>query len=46
MSLIEARFYSRCLQKKTGMLLLLPEDLEPPFPVMCLLHGLSDDYGT
>ncbi len=46
MALCELRYRSSALEKHTGAMVLLPEsaDLEPPFPVMYLLHGLSDDY--
>lgn len=46
MALVEVRFFADSLQKKTGMMLIVPEGVKGPFPVMYLLHGLSDDYST
>ncbi|MGC9455572.1 MAG: alpha/beta hydrolase [Phycisphaerae bacterium] len=45
MSLCEVHFYGESIDKKTAMNVLLP-DGEGPFPVLYLLHGLSDDYTT
>lgn len=45
MPLCELRYFSRALGKHIGAFVLLPETESPgPFPVMFLLHGLSDDY--
>lgn len=46
MALVEVKFFAASLQKKTAMMVILPEDLKGSFPVMYLLHGLSDDYTT
>lgn len=43
MALAELRYYSQALGKQTAAMVLLPEG-EGPFPVLFLLHGLSDDY--
>lgn len=38
------RYRSEALQKHTEAIVLLPKpEFEPPYPVMFLLHGLSDD---
>ena len=44
MALCELRYFSEALKKQTAAFVILPEKGEPPFPVMYLLHGLSDDY--
>jgi S-formylglutathione hydrolase FrmB len=46
MALLELRYFSQALGKMTGAMVLAPEqeDLHGPFPVLYLLHGLSDDY--
>lgn len=46
MALCELHYRSSALEKHTAACVILPEDpgLSPPFPVMYLLHGLSDDY--
>ena len=43
MALCEVRFRGQSIEKQTGMNVILP-DGEGPFPVLYLLHGLSDDY--
>lgn len=43
MPLAELRYFSPALGKQTGANVYLPEG-EGPWPVMFLLHGLSDDY--
>jgi S-formylglutathione hydrolase FrmB len=43
MSLAEIRYFSPALGKQTAANVILPEG-EGPWPVMFLLHGLSDDY--
>ena len=45
MPLCELRYFSEALGKHTGANIILPNlNLPGPFPVMFLLHGLSDDY--
>lgn len=43
MSLITAHFRSETLSKQVQLLALIPDHAKPPFPVLYLLHGLSDD---
>lgn len=44
MAFCELKFYSNALQKATAADILLPEQqTQGPFPVLYLLHGLSDD---
>lgn len=43
MALAEIRYFSAALEKQTAVNVILPEG-EGPFPVMFLLHGLSDDH--
>lgn len=43
MPLAELRYFSHALGKQTGANVYLPEG-KGPWPVMFLLHGLSDDY--
>ncbi len=45
MPFAELRYFSSALQKHTSVNLILPDPkLRGPFPVMFLLHGLSDDH--
>ncbi|MCX7801271.1 MAG: esterase family protein [Fimbriimonadales bacterium] len=45
MPFAELRYFSEALQKHTAVNLLLPDPKLPgPYPVMFLLHGLSDDH--
>ena len=46
MAWCELHYRSSALEKHVAANVILPEDtaLTPPFPVMYLLHGLSDDY--
>lgn len=45
MPLCELRYFSEALGKHTGANVILPApNLPGPYPVMFLLHGLSDDY--
>jgi len=44
MSLITAQWHSNTLGMKVSTNLLLPDLGEGPFPVLYLLHGLSDDH--
>ncbi|MGI5878354.1 MAG: alpha/beta hydrolase, partial [Christensenellales bacterium] len=48
MALLDIRFRSSTLQQATAVTVLLPEEREPGFqwPVLLLLHGLSDDHTT
>jgi S-formylglutathione hydrolase FrmB len=45
MATCELRYFSKALQKATAANVILPEtDIDGPFPVFYLLHGLSDDH--
>ncbi|HLK60230.1 MAG TPA: alpha/beta hydrolase family protein [Chthonomonadaceae bacterium] len=45
MAFAELKYFSKALEKATAADILLPESkLEGPFPVLYLLHGLSDDH--
>jgi putative tributyrin esterase len=44
MAYCELRFGSGSLEKQESMNVLLPDGGDGPFPVLYLLHGLSDDY--
>lgn len=45
MPLLELRYYSQSLRKQTAANVILPDpDVPGPWPVMFLLHGLSDDH--
>jgi S-formylglutathione hydrolase FrmB len=46
MAFCELRYRSTALEKQTAASVIVPEDpaLEPPYAVMYLLHGLSDDH--
>lgn len=44
MSFIHAHFFSDALQKQVQCYVLLPDAGRCPFPVLYLLHGLSDDH--
>lgn len=43
MALCQLRFFSQSLGKASEMFVVLPDSGEPTFPVLYLLHGLSDD---
>ncbi len=43
MSLITLHWFSQVLAKQTTTQVLFPDTGKPPFPVLYLLHGLSDD---
>ncbi len=43
MALCTVRFFSQSLWKASEMVVVLPDSGEGPFPVLYLLHGLSDD---
>ncbi len=43
MALLTVQFFSKSLDKQTAMHVILPPG-KGPFPVLYLLHGLSDDY--
>jgi S-formylglutathione hydrolase FrmB len=44
MALIQCDFYSETLQLSTSMNVILPQPVRPRYPVLYLLHGLSDDH--
>ncbi len=45
MPLTDFRYYSEALGMQTAATIILPDpSIEPPYPVMFLLHGLSDDH--
>jgi S-formylglutathione hydrolase FrmB len=46
MACVEIRFWGEALQKASAMNVVLPERIEqsPPYPVLYLLGGLSDDH--
>ncbi len=44
MSLLHVHFFSRALIKNTALAVLMPDQGNPPFPTLYLLHGLSDDH--
>ncbi len=44
MATCELHYFSAGLQKQTAANLILPENGSAPFPVLYLLHGLSDDH--
>ncbi|MDR7476069.1 MAG: alpha/beta hydrolase family protein [Armatimonadota bacterium] len=45
MALCELHYFSPALCKQTAAMVILPEgDFRPPYAVMYLLHGLSDDH--
>lgn len=44
MSFCDFQFYSAALQKQTAAYVILPEAGAGPFPVLYLLHGLSDNH--
>ena len=46
MAFINASFFSPVLGKEVGMHVIMPETGRGPFPVLYLLHGLSDDHST
>ncbi len=46
MALITMQWYSQALESMTAANVLVPETLPGPFPVLYLLHGLSDDYSA
>jgi len=45
MSVMRVNFFADALRKATSMTVILPArtEVDPPFPVLYLLHGLSDD---
>jgi len=45
MAVLRLGFFGRSLSKQTNMTVILPEDApqDGPYPVLYLLHGLSDD---
>jgi len=46
MAFLSVQYYSESLRKAHSMYIILPESAQGPYPVMYLLHGLSDDYTT
>lgn len=44
MALVQAGFWSNCLQKQVQATILLPDQGKGPFATFYLLHGLSDDH--
>lgn len=44
MAFCDLHYFSNALGKQTAAYVLLPETGTPPYPVMYLLHGLSDDH--
>ena len=44
MALIQCDFYSEALQLSTSMTVILPQPVRSRYPVLYLLHGLSDDH--
>jgi S-formylglutathione hydrolase FrmB len=44
MALCHLNYYSNALGKQTAAYIIVPEIGTPPYPVLYLLHGLSDDY--
>jgi S-formylglutathione hydrolase FrmB len=44
MALIQCDFYSETLQLSTSMNAILPQPVRARYPVLYLLHGLSDDH--
>ncbi|MFC1745104.1 alpha/beta hydrolase [Candidatus Riflebacteria bacterium] len=46
MALITLEMQSEVLQKSTTVKIILPDYHKPPYPVLYLLHGLSDNHST
>ena len=46
MALMQIDFRGQALGKMTSMTVLLPDEGEGPFPVLYLLHGLSDNHSA
>ena len=44
MAFLELRYFSNALGKHTSANVILPETGDAPYPVLYLLHGLSDDH--
>ncbi len=44
MAICELHYFSSALQKQTAANVIFPENESGPFPVLYLLHGLSDDH--
>ena len=44
MALCEMHFWSPSLQKQAAAMMIVPEGKPGPWPVLYLLHGLSDDH--
>lgn len=46
MALIQCDFFSETLQLGASMNVILPQPARTRYPVLYLLHGLSDDHST
>lgn len=46
MALMHLNFRSKILMKNTDINIILPDNCEPPFKSIYLLHGLHGDYGS
>ena len=44
MAFIQCDFFSEVLELSTSMNVILPQPIRPSYPVLYLLHGLSDDH--
>ena len=44
MAFLGVQYHSESLKKASSMQVILPESAKEPYPVMYLLHGLSDDH--
>jgi S-formylglutathione hydrolase FrmB len=44
MALSETRYFSPPLEKMSGLIAIVPDQGDGPFPTVYQLHGLSDDY--
>ena len=46
MAVCNLQFFSNSIEKQDYMNVIVPDSGRGPFPVLYLLHGLSDDYGA
>jgi S-formylglutathione hydrolase FrmB len=44
MAFIQCNFFSQVLQLSVSMNVILPQPIRPSYPVLYLLHGMSDDH--
>ena len=44
MALLDIHFFSKILMNQAAISVLLPDEGEGPFPVLYLLHGISNDH--